>query len=374
MDNVAGSRSDTSSLSPNAFPCRQAWSTECRNEQAHRPDRETGLTDHIRQRAALLLAVISLLLAALACSLSPKVSVRAGNGLERVSVTVLAVDPTSSPATYAGTSEGVFTSTDDGESWRSVGLTGTYVYDLAIDPVVPTTLYAGTDQGMFRSTNGGETWSVLRTDLTDPSDPGIRILMVDPLSPSTLYAATGDDQVLKSTDGGVSWTTANTGLANTYVHALAIDPTTPTTLYAGTYGEGVFKSTDAGLSWRPVNNEGLRDPHVRILAIDPATPTTIYAAGLGMFKSADGGESWSTAELTSVDVTALAIHPTTPTTLYAGTPTGRVLSSTDGGESWSALNIHLPEDIIGDLLVDPASPATLIIGMTRNGVFVATIP
>ena len=93
-----------------------------------------------------------------------------------------------------------------------------------------------------------------------------------------------------------------------------------------------------------------------------------------MFKSADGGESWSTTELTSVDVTALAIHPTTPATLYVGTPTGKVLGSTDGGESWGALNIHLPEDIIADLLINPASPATLIIGMTRNGVFVAAIP
>ena len=68
----------------------------------------------------------------------------------------------------------------------------------------------------------------------------------------------------------------NTGLTNTYVHALAIDPATPSHLYAGTYGGGVFKSTNGGGNWSAVNT-GLTNTDVRALAIDPATPTTLYA-------------------------------------------------------------------------------------------------
>src|SRR5437016_2862110 len=74
------------------------------------------------------------------------------------------------------------------------------------------------------------------------------------------------------------------------VTALAINPATPTTLYAGTFsGAGVFKSTNGGASWTAINS-GLPGPqvaaHVLALAIDPATPTTLYAGtNNGVFKS-----------------------------------------------------------------------------------------
>ena len=73
------------------------------------------------------------------------------------------------------------------------------------------------------------------------------------------------------------------------VQALAVDPLTPTTLYAGTFDEagdggGVFKSTDGGGSWSAINT-GLTNPFVRALAVDPLTPTTLYAGtnGGGVF-------------------------------------------------------------------------------------------
>ena len=60
------------------------------------------------------------------------------------------------------------------------------------------------------------------------------------------------------------------------VRALAIDPANPATLYAGTSGGGVFKSTDGGGSWTVINT-GLTSTDVRALAIDPANPATVYA-------------------------------------------------------------------------------------------------
>jgi len=104
------------------------------------------------------------------------------------------------------------------------------------------------------------------------------------------------------------------------INALAIDPTTPSTLYAGTWGGGVFKSADGGASWSAVNT-GLTNTHIRALAIDPATPSTLYAGtyayGGGVFKSTNGGTSWSAANngLTNTDVFALVIDPQTPSTL-----------------------------------------------------------
>jgi hypothetical protein len=105
-------------------------------------------------------------------------------------------------------------------------------------------------------------------------------LAIDPLTPATLYASVRTSGVFKSTDGGESWSAANTGLTNTDVWPLAIDPLAPATLYAGTYGGGVFKSTDGGDNWSAVNT-GLTSATIQALAIDPTIPSTLYAGTLG---------------------------------------------------------------------------------------------
>jgi hypothetical protein len=107
------------------------------------------------------------------------------------------------------------------------------------------------------------------------------------------------------------------------VTALAINPVTPSTLYAGTDG-GVFKSTDGGASWTAVNTNS----YVQALAINPKIPSTLYAGtGDGAFESTDSGASWIAINtgltkfdnMPNFDVRALAIDPMTPSTLYAGT-------------------------------------------------------
>src|SRR5207245_2391393 len=162
-------------------------------------------------------------------------------------------------------------------------------------------------------------------------------LAIDPQTPATLYAGTnryngfnGGSVLVKSTDGGGSWSAVNTGLPNypyypdhpyypvTGVYPLAIDPHAPTTLYAGTDGGGVYKSTYGGESW---SANGL-NAEVLVLAIDPLTPTTLYAAtGYGAVKSIDGGVSWTQVNGISA-VFVVAIDPLTPTTLYVGTSYG----------------------------------------------------
>ena len=74
-----------------------------------------------------------------------------------------------------------------------------------------------------------------------------------------------------------------------YVFALALDPQTPAIIYAGTYSGGVFKSTNGGASWSAIN-DGLTNPYVWALAIDPQTPAIIYAGtdGGGVFSMQQG--------------------------------------------------------------------------------------
>jgi hypothetical protein len=246
-------------------------------------------------------------------------------------ISLLVFDPRTPTTIYAGVQgscgmggcslEGVFKSTDGGDTWHSIGLTNRTVNAIAIDPVEPTTLYAGTaGGGVFKSTDGGGTWSGIGfTDLT------VFALVIDPRVPTTLYAGT-DAGVYKSADGGNTWNA--TGITDN-VTALVVNPKTPTTLYAGRWIGGVFKSTDGGDTWSEIST-GLSGGRVFALTVDPVEPSLVYAGteGGGVSKSADGGGTWRDMNvgLTNRFVTALAIDPIEPRRLYAGTAGGGVFA------------------------------------------------
>jgi hypothetical protein len=164
------------------------------------------------------------------------------------------------------------------------------------------------------------------------------------------------------------------------IRALAIDPVTTATVYTGT-GGGVFKTTDGGASWSPMNS-GLTNTRVQALAIDPVTPATIYAGtyGGGVFKTTDGGANWlpMNSGLTNTNVNALAIDPVIPATIYAGTgyspyfPSIGVFKSTDGGASWSPMNSGLTGTDVRALAIDPVTTATVYAGTYGDGVFKST--
>jgi len=156
------------------------------------------------------------------------------------------------------------------------------------------------------------------------------------------------------------------------IRALAIDPVTPATLYAAARDNGVFKTANGGESW---SQTGLTHIDVQAMAIHSATPSTLYAGtyGGGVFKSINGGASWSVfnSGLTSTAIRALAIDPATPATLYAGT-WGGVFKSTKAGGYWVAANTGLTDTDIQALAIDPVTPTTLYARTEHAGVFKST--
>jgi photosystem II stability/assembly factor-like uncharacterized protein len=122
------------------------------------------------------------------------------------------------------------------------------------------------------------------------------------------------------------------------ISSLVIDPLTPTTLYAGTPG-GMFKSTDGGATWSAsalVNT-------ISALAIDPLAPSILYVGvSGGIFKSTDGGVTWNRTG--NLPGGVLVFDPLDPTTLYAGAvgngAPGDLYKSTDGGASWSPFGLY----------------------------------
>jgi photosystem II stability/assembly factor-like uncharacterized protein len=253
-------------------------------------------------------------------------------------------------------------------TWTTHGPDGASVGAVAVDPANPATVYAGTGGGVFKSTNGGASWSAANSGL---GSTGVAALAIDPSSTTTLYAAGGEQGgVFKSTNGGASWTAINSGLSATSTRALAIDPSTPATLYVGTE-LGVFKSINGGESWIPVN-AGL-STFILALVIDPSAPATLYAASRGVFKSTDGGANWTPTGFVSSDgVLALAIDPAAPSNIYAGTQNeisdydnGDIFRSTDGGATWTGT--HVNQNVFA-LAVSPSRP-TVVYASVGSGFF-----
>jgi photosystem II stability/assembly factor-like uncharacterized protein len=312
------------------------------------------------------------------------------------SVAVVPLAPSTVFASVAGRSfgSGVYKSTDAGRRWNMANarLEDLNVNDLAVAPSSADVAYAGTyGSGVHRTVDGGASWS----PAWDMYETEIDALAVDPADPKTVYAGASyiDEppswNFYKTTNGGKSWIESGNGLPYPIVvHALAIDPVTPSTVYAGTGGDGVYRSLDGGATWSPAN-EGMGDVSIQSLAIDPQDPLTLYAGrdqyvdpqGSGLYKTTDGGATWIHIDdqlLRHFSVIFdIVVDPVTPSTLYASTQDpdsyapGGVLKSTDGGETWVTASTGLFDLYVADLSIDPSAPGTLY-AAGNAGVFKTT--
>ncbi len=267
-------------------------------------------------------------------------------GLANPNVTALAVDAASNTV-YAGTASGVFKSENGGESWvaRSNGLTAPNaqsppvqviqaVHALAIDTAAPLILYAATPAGVYKTTDGGANWSL---QSLSGGTVGATAIAIQPNNSSVLYAATPSGPFRGN---GTSWTPQSLGTRDAGITSVAIDASG--NIYAGTSAGGVFKSADGGTTWPAVNGTpptNLANLRIRTLVIRGGA---IYAAtaGGGVFKSADSGTTWaaiSDTNLTNKDIQALAIAPLSPPKLYAGTQSG-MFRITEGDTNWLLTN------------------------------------
>lgn len=204
---------------------------------------------------------------------------------------------------YAGTTVGVFKTTNGGLMWEELPLKGmdsVYVVPLILDRDNPNIIYVGTSGGVYRSPNGGRTWERMHkgmiTELVKTGlSLGVNTLAQDPVMPDNLYAGTTRGGY-KSVDRGRNWTKIEGGLPGDFIAQILLAPDQPEVLYAGT-SEGIFRSRDRGETWSPIN-QGLTAKNVRALAIDPKNFQKIYAGTQhGLFRSIDGGENWTEIEL-----------------------------------------------------------------------------
>jgi len=219
------------------------------------------------------------------------------------------------------------------------------VRDIAIDPQQPANVYEATfDQGVLKSTDGGTTWSRRLGKF------GVSVA-INPITPTTVFAVVGsggsDDPgtplLNRSTDGGANWT-----VVLWQVGAFAIAPSNPSTLYAAS-GANIVKSTDNGNTW----SDALVSTTPSAIAIDPANPSVAYVGNQygQVVKTSNGGASWTIATLGSAPVTvnAIAVDPTSTSVIWAAT-SGGLFESTDGGVTWSQkfIGVSAPSRVVFD--------------------------
>ncbi len=242
---------------------------------------------------------------------------------------------------------------------------------------------------VLKAQDGLEIW----TTTTNSVGP-VYAMAIDPSNSSIMYTGSSTVGIYKTTDGGTSWNTANTGLLNTAVLSLAISASNPQILYAGTnYGtnDGVYKTTDGGGSWtRLVNGIQETQKGIQAISVDPTNPDVAYIAvfdgvsdsPVGLYKTSDGGNNWNASNNgvgAIKNFLSLAIDPVNPNNVYAGTSfavatsTGpsTIYKSTDAGANWTEVNNGLPLDPtdinpVRTLSISSADPNVVIAGLFVN--------
>ncbi|MCB9892421.1 MAG: hypothetical protein H6833_12280 [Planctomycetes bacterium] len=232
---------------------------------------------------------------------------------------------------------------------------------IVIDPRNTQHIWVGSvSGGLWRSQDGGATWSLVDDWWSNLSVPTVAM---DPNDPDVLYVGTGEGfyslahlsrnlshfvrgaGILKSTDGGTTWTHLAQTTSWQHVTRIAVSPLDPNVVLASRRPGGIARSADGGLTWTDVatgdfSYQVLFDPNDGNRAVAHIAPTSALAHGV--LTSSDGGQTWQPAAsgLTSVagedSRIELAYAPSSPGVVYAscGANGGRIWRSADGGTTW----------------------------------------
>ena len=230
-------------------------------------------------------------------------------------------------------SGGLWKTTDGGVNWAPIfdDQPAQSIGAMAIAPSDPNVVWVGTGEafvrsnisignGVYKSTDAGETWEHMGLDLTGR----IGRVVIDPRDPNTVhvgavghsYGPQRERGVFRTTDGGKTWQQTLFIDENTGVFEIAMNPSNPRILFAGawplvirTYGResggpngGIWRSTDSGATWEKLEGHGLPEPPVgKIgLAFAQSNPDVVYAMietgapnrGV-LWRSSDGGDNWT---------------------------------------------------------------------------------
>jgi uncharacterized protein (TIGR03437 family) len=261
------------------------------------------------------------------------------------------------------------------DGWREVlGGDGGYV---AVDPTNPNVIYAeNTRLSLRKSTDGGRTFSRAQSGVSDLSQQFLFIapFAVDPSDPRRLWL--GGAALWRTTDGAALWKQASHrfGAAT----AIAVSPADASRVVAGNDGGRVFYTraaltTDSNSFW---DSSQPRAGYVSGVAFDPANADVVYATystfgGRHVWRSTDGGASWTPIDgagatgIPDIPAHCVVIDPSNTARLYVGTDLG-VFVSTDGGATWGVENTGFANVIVESMSLKVVNGATMLYAFTHG--------
>ncbi|HMG75979.1 MAG TPA: YCF48-related protein [Pyrinomonadaceae bacterium] len=298
----------------------------------------------------------------------------------RLFVDHIIVDPRNSKVLYVATHRhkdpgGFFKSMDGGLTWReSPELRNEALHSLTQSDRDPSILITGTFNGIFRSSDSGETWTPLSTAST-PGLVHVESLAIDPHDANIIYAGTWY-LPYKSTDGGKSWKVIKNGIIDdSDIFAINLDPRDSHHIIASACS-GIYETRDAGDSWHKVQGIPSQSRRTRAILQHPTIPGLVFAGTTeGFWRSAKGGDnnSWMVTTSRQLEINSIAVHPRNPNTIYIGTNNYGVMVSTDGGKNFVPSNAGFSGRFVNTIMPDRENAnrvyATTINTTTGGGFF-----
>ncbi len=317
----------------------------------------------------------------------------------------LALEPGNPDVIYAGTGEsnvrnsvsfgnGVYKSTDGGNTWWHLGLEDTeHISRIVINPKNPDIIYVGAlghafgpnkERGVFMSTDGGRTWEkVLYTD----DRHGVADMDINPQNPNIVFAGlwlferkpwtftSGDEEggLFRSIDGGRTWEKITKGLPKLVGRlGIKVARSNPDVVYVITESpEGtLYRSDDRGETFRNVSKNVQivsRGFYYTDIRVDPADENRVYAVSSRLSLSIDAGKTFRRiSPETHVDFHSLWIDPENPNRMWQGQD-GGVCVSYDRGKTWDYVN-NFPIGQFYQIYADSREPFYYVGGgMQDNG-------
>ncbi len=264
---------------------------------------------------------------------------------------------------------GILKTNDGGATW-SKSLDWSYdqkrgVQALAINQLNPNIIYAGTTEGIYKSTNAGASWTQVHSILM------VMDIDINPQNSDIVFASCGGlgspgAAVYRSIDAGLNWQQLTNGLPINYTGKTILDihQANPRIIYADVANDfrtvGIYRSDDGGDSWRRVSTLDIAQYqgwYSHFIWVHPTDPDFVIAGGIDLWKSTNGGmtftkkSDWAAWQFGVVPVGgpegppnyshadhhAVAGHPFNPGIVYF-TNDGGVFRTTDGGETFEGLN------------------------------------
>jgi len=291
--------------------------------------------------------------------------------------------------------DGVYKSTDAGETWVHLGLEKTqHISRIQIHPENPDILWVAAqgalhgksnERGIYKSTNGGKSWKKV---LYVNSSTGASELSIDVNHPNILYAAMWDHMrtpwkvisggpgsgLYKSIDFGETWKKIENGIPKEKGKmAIAVSPANSNWVYSLVESDskkekgGLFLSKNGGDSWKRISNDHRllqRAWYYIELTLDPNNENVVYVLSASAYKSINGGSDWEEIDTHHGDYHDLWINPNNSKNMLISNDGGSEITF-DAGENWSRID-NMPTGQFYRVITDNLFPYNIYGGQQDN--------